>query len=171
MESIPLWHDVLRRHIEPAIRMLISAVDTCSDQVWVQADGGAPIWQHVLHATYSLQKWMRTPEARFDPPTFAAESAVNLAAPAEPAMARETLRKYLQEVGEHCLRLLESAEDDQLLQKVGINGGMYTLLDQTLGQVRHLMYHVGCISAILRRETGQPLPWIGYDHPAQSPRR
>jgi len=153
---------ILLRQLETRIQMLVSTIEICPDDVWIKADGHPPVWQHVLHTAHSLHKWMRTPDQPFDPPSFIDTAAVDLVAPPEPAVDRDTLRQYIQEVYDHSRRLLETADNDTLLQEVGINGGIYTLMDQTVGQIGHVMYHAGCISIILNRYTGKPLPWIGY---------
>jgi hypothetical protein len=99
----------------------------------------------------------------FQPPTFVDIGAVDFTAASEPAISREVLLRYLQNTAEDCRHLLKSADNGLLFQKVEINGGSYALIDQVLGQVRHLMSHVGCVSSIFRCETGNPLVWIGYD--------
>jgi hypothetical protein len=38
---------ILARQIEPA--------ESCPADVWVRADDGPSVWQHILHATYYLQ--------------------------------------------------------------------------------------------------------------------
>jgi hypothetical protein len=154
---------ILARQLEPPIRMLLTAIEVCPEDVWVQADDGPPVWQHILHATYYLQNWVRMPTIPFQPPAFVDRGAVDFTAASEPAISRETLQSYLQDTAENCRQLLKNTDNGLLFQEVEINGGSYALLDQILGQVRHLMYHVGCVSSILRCETGSPLVWIGYE--------
>lgn len=151
---------MLARHLEPPLSMLTSATEVCPDSVWAKSDDTPPIWQHVLHSAYYLDKWMREASEPFSPPLFVSEAAVNLVAPAEPAVSRSELRGYLHRVGEGCFYLLENADEAVLVRAVTINGGIHTLTDQTLGQVRHVMYHLGCISAILARYTDEPLQWM-----------
>ncbi|MGI4792157.1 MAG: DinB family protein [Janthinobacterium lividum] len=163
--SITTLSIVLSRQIEPAFSMLIEAVEICPDGVWAEADGNIPVWQHLLHTAYYLDKWIRKPDEPFRQPTFVAEDAVNFVAPSKPAIARSQLRQYLWEVIARCRLLLESADNTVLFREVQIHGSPHTLMDQTLGQIRHSLYHVGCISTILLRYTGVSLQWVGYDGP------
>ena len=154
---------ILARQIEPPISMLLAAIESCPADVWVRADDGPPIWQHVLHTTYYLQKWFRTSAMPFQPPAFVEMEAIDFTEASEPAISREMLQRYVQDTAEACRHLLKNADQSLLFQEVEINGGSYTLIDQVLGQMRHAMYHVGCIATILRETTGDPLAWIGYE--------
>lgn len=154
---------VLVRHIQLPIRMLSHAIDECPDVAWVKSEGHPPIWQHVLHTTYYLQKWIRTPEEPFEPPAFADFAAVDFVAPSEPALARDVLSGYTSDVKNRALSLLQGSDNLLLTREVRINDGVTTLLDQTFGQIRHISYHVGCISTLFDRYTGEPLPWIVYE--------
>lgn len=157
----------LARHLDLTTRMLLSAIEACPDYVWTRADGNPPIWQHVLHTAYYMQRWIRTPEQAFDPPSFADFAAVDFTAPAEPAVDKATLRAYIQELSADCQQLLRCADEDLLTRRAEINDGHFTLIDQSLGQIRHIGYHLGCISAILFRYTGQPLPYISTKEATQ----
>jgi hypothetical protein len=161
MPNVPSsLNKTLIRHLNLAIRMILNAIDICPDDVWAKADGNPPIWQHVLHTAYYIQKWIRTSEQAFDPPAFADFAAVDFTAPAEPALDKATLREYVQKVAENSRRLLESADEELLTRRAEINDGEFSLIDCALGQIRHIGYHVGCISTILFRYTGEPLPYI-----------
>ncbi len=154
---------VLSHQIEPAFQMLMTAVEICPGDVWAKADGNIPVWQHLLHTTYYLDKWIRKPDEPFCSPTFVTEDAVNLVAPPEPAVASSQMYQYLWEVIRRCRLLLETADDATLQTEAEIHGGVHTLLDQVLSQIRHSSYHVGCVSAILFCHTGVSLKWIGYE--------
>ena len=160
----PTLNAILIRQFDSPIRMLLKAIDLCPDAVWTASDGHPPIWQHVLHAAYYVEKWMRTPNEPFLPPAFADFAAVDLTAPPEPALDRELLRRYLHDLADRSRHLLQTADEAQLIAEVEMNGGVQTLMDRALGQLRHVMYHVGCISTILCQHTGEPLPWISYTH-------
>jgi hypothetical protein len=154
--------NVVERQLEPAVRMLLSAIDTCPDNLWAKADGHPPVWQHALHAACYFERWMRAPGETFTLPEFAAPDAVDLTAPAEPAVDKQAIRQYFAEVSEKRLLELRLGDGAHLLREEEFDGVITTLMDRILGQVRHVMYHVGCISEILRRHTGEPLPWQGY---------
>jgi len=61
--------------------------------------------------------------------------------------------------------MLSHLDDAALTRDTEVNGESKPLLDTAIGQIRHLMYHAGCISALLRHATGTPLRWIGYHKP------
>jgi hypothetical protein len=142
--------------------MLAAAIEECPDDIWARADGNPPVWQHVLHAAYYLQKWMRMPDQAFTPPEFARADAVDLTAPAEPVLGKNVLRGYVADLAARSKALLAEADDGFLLREEWINDGYYSLMDRSIGQGRHLGYHAGCISAILFRYSGKPLTYIGY---------
>lgn len=154
---------VLMHHIEPPLLMLISAVEQCPDDVWARSEDNPPVWQHFLHTVYFLDKWIRLPGEPFQPPSFVEITAVAFTAASEPAVKRAQLFEYLQDVVERCRHLLATSDNDRLLRTAEINGGVYTLMDQILGQTRHISFHMGCVSALLIQYTGRPLQWIGYE--------
>lgn len=149
--------------------MLADAIDTCTDELWARAEGEPPIWQHVLHSTYYLHKWIRTPHMPFSPPAWIDMDAVELVETAEPPVDRSVLRAYLAIVCSQSVRLIESADDEHLTAHAEVNGEYLTLADQVMSQIRHVTYHVGCISSILRRYTGESLTWVGYQHCGNPP--
>ncbi len=154
---------VLMHHIEPPLLMLISATEQCPNDVWARSEDNPPIWQHLLHTVYYLDKWIRLPGEPFQPPSFIEITAVAFIAESEPAVNRAQLIEYLQAVVGRCRHLLATSNNNTLLKTAEINGGKYTLMDQILSQTRHITYHMGCVSSILIRYTGKPLEWIGYE--------
>jgi len=157
--------DTLIRQLDPPVRMFLTAVDTCPTDVWTASvDGDWPIWQHVLHAGYYFDMWMRTPDIPFAPPAFVDVDAAKLDTSGLP-VDRVLLRAYLVDIHTRTVDLLGRLTDDDLTCDIEINGESKPLLDTAIGQIRHLMYHAGCISSLLRRATGAPLPWIGYHKP------
>lgn len=156
-------NSVLTHHIEPPLLMLISAIEQCPDDIWARSEDNPPVWQHLLHTVYYLDRWIRLPGEPFQPPSFVEVAAVAFTAASEPAVERTELFEYLQEVVERCRCLLATSDNDRLLKTAEINGGVYTLMDQILGQMRHVTFHMGCVSALLIRYTGKPLQWMGYE--------
>lgn len=87
--------ETLIRQLDPPVRMLLIAIDTCPDDVWTDTvDGDWPIWQHILHATYFFDMWMRTPDIPFAPPAFVDIDAAKLDTTGIP-VDRARLRAYL----------------------------------------------------------------------------
>ena len=154
---------ILSRQIEPAFSMLMTAVDTCPNDVWTRANGNAPIWQHLVHTAYYLDKWTREPGEIFQPPAFVTEGAVNFTALPNPAVAPDQIRHYLWEIICRCRSLLETTDEATLFNEIEIYGSTSTLLDRILSQIRHSGFHVGCISSIMFLYTGTGLEWAGYD--------
>lgn len=143
---------LLNRQLHAPIQMLLLAIDACPDDLWTRSCKHPPIWQHVLHATYYLQKWMRPIQGSLPPPAFADMRMIDLEAPAEPAVKKDILRTYLLDVASICHSLL-------------VDGGMSAeaLANKAITQSRHAMYHVGCISTLLAVYGSNPLEWIGSD--------
>jgi hypothetical protein len=160
--------EILAQRMEPPMRMLLTSIDLCPDEVWAKSDGHPPVWQHLLHAANSLQKWIRAPAEPYNSPAFVDKSAIALEGPPEPAPGRDLVRAYVSDAVDHCRNLLANAGDSALDDEIGIDGRRYTLTDRALGQMIHIAYHVGCISTILDRYTGSPLPWIEYRRDGQA---
>jgi hypothetical protein len=159
--------DTLIRQLAPPVEMLLTAIDTCPDDVWAATvDGDWPIWQHILHATYYFDMWMRTPDIPFAPPpgVDVDVDAAKLDRSGD-AGERGQLRGYLVDIHARTLDMLSALNDGDLTRDIEINGESKPLMDTTIGQIRHLMYHAGCVSTLLRRTTGTPLVWIGYHKP------
>ena len=155
----------LIRQLKPPIDMLEIAIETTPVDVWSNVDGDWPIWQHILHAIYFYDKWMRLPSEPFVPPAFVDVDAAALDKPGVD-LGRDFVRLYLVDVHDRVVQMLSGMSDAELRADIDVNGESKPMLDIAIGQIRHLMYHAGCISAILRRATGEPLPWVGYHKPA-----
>ena len=156
--------EILIRQLEPPVKMLLAAVETCPDDVWADLDGDWPVGQHVLHATYFFDRWMRADDMPFTPPAFVDVDVAEMERTGDP-VDRLPLRGYLADVHARAVGMLGRLSDEALTVDIEANGEVKSVADVTIGQIRHLMYHAGCVSSILRQATGRPLIWIGFHKP------
>jgi hypothetical protein len=153
---------MLRRHWEPTAEMLRRAIEACPEEVWTQADGNLPVWEHAFHAVMWMDAWLRVAGEKFEPAPFHCDAAVAMKPEAGPVVSREQMREYLKTVVTRRARFMEELTDAVLLEHDGVMGDRFTRADRLLGQIRHVQHHVGCMSAILRRRTGTGVDWVGW---------
>ena len=163
--------EAARNQFLSSFRMLRMFTDVCPDAVWEARFFGFsyPVWYQVYHTAYFVDFWFQEEYAAepvlcmsFDeriPPEFEHEPDPGLLIP----MAE--MRAYLALLEEKTGRFFDRITDGMLGQEIPGNESNRTYLDVVCCQIRHVMYNVGYLNAILRSLGLEESDWYAYNEP------
>jgi len=116
--------------------------------------------QQALHALMGSYFWFRLKKDKFQEPFLDKGYEPEFENQPKNLMPREDLLDFLDQVRERALRFFDH-EDSWLYQK-NVLYDQYNNLDIALMQIRHMMYHVGYISAsLMASHQSESIKWIG----------
>jgi hypothetical protein len=149
--------DRLRGHLEKSLKMLENVIASCPDQMWYETHGGFPLWHQVYHAIESINYWFCIDREKY---------------------ARETYgKKITDDLGQRCDDVLTKAEIDDYFSRTGKIVDAYfnglerdagedrgeehdiAKIDEIIGQIRHIQYHIGHCNAIFRESGIRAVDW------------
>lgn len=154
----------LRNQFFLSFSMLEGVIEICPDELWNKKSGGFIFWQQVLHALSGIHGWLREEKPEEIPsfPTFDGRNIYpELENDPEVSLTKADIRKLCQETKEVAKKWF-AGKDDNWLKTPLFN--TFTHFDNTIGQLRHLMYHIGHCEAIFREygiEAGEYLDYWG----------
>jgi len=154
---------ILRRNLAPTLEMLSHAIEICPEEVWDDADGNAPVWQHAYHSLFWLNAWLRDWDEELERPPFHSSEAEGLAPGALPVITKEQMVGYQAKVYAETESLLDATMLERLTREREAFGVSWMLADRILGQMRHVQHHVGMMHAIISRKAGVDVEWRGFN--------
>jgi hypothetical protein len=152
---------ILRRQFDPSFAMLREIIDICPQGLWESVSGGYPFWQQIMHTLMGTQYWLRESAELISEPDFGLGKVPDLGSVPDFILSREQVRNFADEVAISAWKHLDSMNDEKLIRASAVNPKT-TYLDNIIGQIRHIQYHVGHCDAILREHRTCPAGWIEY---------
>ena len=167
--------NALHRHFESCMVMTQRLISAIPLELWASEYNGAPVWYQVYHFVYFLDVWFRMRYisgdrsemvGSFDERLHAEEFATEV--PEELLITREEMQDYLVKIHEKTLRVFASLNDRKLGRPLHRGYG-YVHMDILAGQIRHVIYNIGYLNAMLR-ERGLPASdWVESGQKFQTP--
>ncbi|MCL2406276.1 MAG: hypothetical protein FWC92_12145, partial [Defluviitaleaceae bacterium] len=79
-------------------------------------------------------------------------------------LSQDDMQSYLKKIYTKTMRVFSNLTDENLGKPI-INGGSmeYTHMDVIIGQIRHIMYHVGYLNSFLKRENSPVSNWYAHN--------
>lgn len=154
----------LRSQFFLSFSMLEKIIEICPDELWNKKVSGFVFWQQLLHAFSGVHGWLREEKPEIIPsfPTFNGKNIYpELENDPEIVLTKTDLRKLCNETKEIVEKWFEG-KDDNWLKNPLFN--TFTNFDNTTGQLRHIMYHIGHCEAVFRENgivTGEYLDYWG----------
>ncbi|GAB6091692.1 hypothetical protein [Spirochaeta dissipatitropha] len=152
---------IIRRQYFICLDSMKNLIDHSPNEIWNMKKGGFVFWQQILHAITGSLFWLRTGEQEFAEPFSELKVYPELEKDPENYLSKTQLENLLQELHELAAKFFRNIDSAALLAPSEIYRNI-TNLDVILGQIRHLMYHIGHCESILRDTGVQALPWIDY---------
>jgi hypothetical protein len=159
---VPTLTAVLKRQLDCSLDMLARALELCPDDAWADANGHAPLWEHLYHALFWFNAWLRDWSKPIAYPEFHIEEALEIKRRTGSLIDRRQMSGYLAQVRADYEAFMAGVDDGRLLSAEKAFGQSWTVADRILGQVRHIQHHVGYLNAILSTTRGIRVHWIGY---------
>lgn len=163
---------VLKRQFESSFSMLQELVDNCPDDVWIFADSSIPFWQQIYHASYWLDFWLRDAYDGSEFRSMVFDESITFELKNEITtptsdLTREQMKEYLMKIHLKTERIFEKLNDALLASPIMENRYDYTFADVIVGQIRHVMYHVGRCNLILSENKSPTVKWIAHNERRQ----
>jgi hypothetical protein len=151
----------LRDQLFLSFAMLEKIIEICPDELWNKKVSGFVFWQQLVHAFSGACGWLREEKPEIIPvfSTFKKNIYPEFESDPETMLTKTEVRYLYNETKETAEKWFEGKDDDWLKKPLY---NKMTNLDNTTGQLRHIMYHVGHCEAIFREngiKTGEYLDY------------
>ena len=153
----------LRNHFFVSISMLERIIEICPDELWNKKVSGFVFWQQIFHTFTGGHFWLRTEKTEFEEPFKDKNVYPELEKDPETTLSKDTLRKFCHDTKEIADKWFSDKDDNwlKLPSKLSDKVTNYNLM---IGQIKHMMYHIGHCEAVFREngiETGDYLDYFG----------
>ena len=148
------------RQIMPVFGMIDNIIERCPVEHWDHRGPNPPIWQHIYHALFWTNVWLRpwhTSYVYFPQHTDQARDLIpNQQAP----IAQADMSSFSNRVRTESLNFI--AKTGHFYAEVLCNDRKWTISEIVFGQIRHMQHHIGYVHSMLKRFIGTAPRWIGY---------
>lgn len=162
---------VSKRQFDSSFSMLVEMVDICPEHVWTKQEGAGPFWQLIYHATYWVDFWLRDVYDGSEFRSVVFDEGISFELKREPTtgadLTKLQMQDYLMKIREKTDRIFGALTDDLLPTPIIPNRYDFTYADVIMGQIRHVMYHVGQCNLILRNNESPAVKWLAHNEERQ----
>ncbi len=145
--------DGLTAPIDRAFGLLAQFIEVCPEEIWVEKNGGWPVWQQMYHALVAVYFFVELPGEPAPPPLARVEIGSLREEGAEP-LTKDQLRAALGTARTWVERHLAGLGDGDLSQ---LNAPLQAKTKLEITQAgtlamiaAHTLYHLGSLDAALR---------------------
>jgi hypothetical protein len=151
MENCVLLNS-LKSNIIQSISMLDKIIENCPSDLWDKKVSGYVFWQQLVHTFAGMYGWLRDDKLEVIPP-FSTFNGKNIYSEFENdpeiTLTKEEVIGLFNETKETVEKWFYCKDDDWL--KLPFKQyNKWTNLENTVGQISHVMYHIGHFDAIFR---------------------
>jgi hypothetical protein len=144
--------------------MLEKIIEICPESLWNKKVSGFVFWQQLLHTFSGIYCWLREEKLEIMPPLmFSIFNGKKIYAEFERDpeidLSKNDIRKLCDETKVTAEKWFKE-KDDIWLKKILF--GKLTNFDNTMGQIKHIMYHIGHCEAILREYEIETEEYLDY---------
>jgi hypothetical protein len=167
---LTIVNEVVVRQYGAALKMLGACVDRADAAAWQATVGRFPFWHVAYHAMFYTDLYLSRDEAAFRAAPFHREDYNFLGqqpwppfkkvVAAEP-YEKEALGGYLDACREKAKRTMADETEQTLAGPSGFSWLLFNRLELHFYNVRHIQHHTGQLAALLRRQTGEGVLWVG----------
>ena len=140
------YKDMLLDNTNRSIITFRNIIKSVPEDMWNMPFSAMPLWKHIYHALFSLDKWYINPE-RFTPPDVHEEDLNNLDVATQKSLSREQLLLYLEDIEVKLYAYLYTLTEEELLTCPP--NCSHTRFNLILAQHRHLDMHIGMLMGFL----------------------
>ncbi|GHT61775.1 hypothetical protein FACS1894109_20540 [Spirochaetia bacterium] len=157
----------LKNHFFIPFAMLEKIIEICPDELWNEKKSGFIFWHQLLHTFVGMYFWLQEENDHFDGKIMGKNVITEL--DDNPEKVIKTIYSK-QDIIEFCNESKNIAEkwfdgkDDKWLNSPSAKYKKMTNFDVMMGQIKHMMYHIGHCEAIFREnkiKTGEYLDYYG----------
>ena len=141
--------------------MLERLINDCPDELWNKKVSGFVFWQQLLHTFTGEHFWLREENTEFIEPFKEKNVYPEMEKDPENILTKEILKKFCSETKEFAEKWFIGKDDNWLKLSSKIFEKM-TNADVIIGQITHMMYHIGHCEAIFRENNIKTGEYLGY---------
>lgn len=158
---------IIQEQTRRALWEVKNVIDCIPDGLWGKQYCKMPLWKHVYHMLYSLDKWYINPgDNEYREPKIHEKDLNNLDVVTEKQLEKEDIDSYYAQIKNKIEYYLAELNDDDLLTyPVNCEYTKFTLI---LAQFRHLHTHMGMIMGFIINDTGLWPRVVGLENPIPS---
>jgi len=142
--------------------MLEKIIEICPDELWNKKISGYVFWQQLVHTFSGIHGWLREEKPEVIPPfpTFNGKNIYpEFENDPEIMLTKTEINSLCNETKKTAEKWFEGKDDDWLKKPLF---NKFTNFDNTTGQIRHVMYHIGHCEAIFRENGIKPGEYLDY---------
>jgi hypothetical protein len=132
--------------------MLDKIIENCPDDLWNEKVSGYVFWQQLVHTFAGMHGWLREDKLETIPP-FSTFNGKNIYSEFENdpeiILSKEDVIELFNETKETVGKWFDGKDDDWL-KSLFKQYNKWTNLENTVGQIGHVMYHIGHFDSIFR---------------------
>ncbi|MHA2249036.1 MAG: hypothetical protein ACXAD7_01680 [Candidatus Kariarchaeaceae archaeon] len=154
-----------------ALNMIETGVRNCPEDVWNIEIRGHKVWRVLYHALFyvdfygnSLDSSIDNPEEQFTLPSIFNNIKVPSAhfeEPTDTILNQEIMLKYIDFLREKSNKLINDCTEVQFKEKARFHWHTINNLEMVMYFTRHVMQHIGHVSADIRERYDVSVPWSG----------
>ena len=164
MENCKLLNS-LKNQFFVSFSMLEEIIEGCPDELWNKKASGFVFWQQFIHTFAGMKGWLRA--EKMDGIPYSQINGINIypefEKDPEAILTKNDIKNCYNEIKEIVEKWFNGKDDDWLKSPYKIYDKINNL-DMTIGQIKHMMYHIGYFEAIFREngiKTGEYLEYFG----------
>ena len=153
--------NLLKNQFITCSSMLEKIIDICPAELWDSKKSGFVFWQQLLHTFAGMQFWLREENTEFVEPFKDRNVYPELEKDPENSLSKDDIRKCGNDakvIGENWFK----GKDDDWLKLPSKIHNKITNLDVIIGQIKHMMYHIGHCEAIFRENGIKPGEYLDF---------
>jgi hypothetical protein len=168
---------VLISQLGAALNMAETAAANCPDDVWKMEIRGHNVWRVLYHALLyvdfygnSLDPSMENPEEDFEASKFFGDTKVpspHFEDITDAFLDQKIILEYIEYLREKTNTLISNCTEDLFLEKARFHWQSINNLEMVIYFTRHVMQHVGHVSAYIRERHDISVPWSGKWQPTE----
>ncbi|AEF83305.1 hypothetical protein [Leadbettera azotonutricia] len=149
-----------KEHFFETFSMVEKIIEICPDELWNSKKSGFVFWQLLIHTLAPMHGWLREEELG-----YVSFNEINggkiyafLEKDPEIILTKEDLKKCCNETKEVVENWFSGKDDEWLKLPYKIHNE-WTNLYATLGQIEHMMYHIGYCDGIFKEHGMKEVVW------------
>jgi len=162
MENDVILHS-LKTQLLISFSMLEKIIEICPDELWNKKGSGYVFWQQLVHAFAGTHGWLKEEKLEIMPPfsTFNGKKIYSeFENDPEIMLTKTDVIQLCNETKETIEKWFNGKDDNWLKMPFAVF--KINNFDNIVGQIRHIMYHVGHCEAIFRENDIKPNEYLDY---------
>ena len=155
-----MFLDSIKEHFFETFTLLEKIIEICPEGLWNSKKSGFVFWQQLMHTFAGMYGWLRDEKLGYIPFNEINGKKIFIEFDNDPEiiLSKEDVKKYCNETRESIEKWF-SGKDDEWLKLPYKIYNKWTNFSTTMGQIKHMMYHIGYCDSIFRENGMEKGVW------------